>query len=132
MCRYRPDRRHPDRRGEALGQDHGRREKRDSLGEGEALEETVNIVKIADYLDGAKQYLVSAIGGTICLLTYFKIPPFKHLTLDGFATGGVIIAMISGYIRAITYKPGALSGAKMFKQPDGTTVVVRPSQEVKI
>ncbi len=84
------------------------------------------LVSVADYIDGAKQYLTQAIGFMLWLAVRLH---FVQPTIEEMALVGMGLAGISGLIRSVTWKPGAMSGAVSMTQPDGGTLVVKPPPE---
>jgi hypothetical protein len=79
--------------------------------------------KLGDYIDGAKSYLVSALAA--CLWIAVRLH-WIHMDEDFTCIAGLLVSGLFGFCRAVTWKPGGLSGAIMLKQPDGGTLVVKP------
>lgn len=78
---------------------------------------------LADYIDGAKSYLVSALAALLWIASRLHL---VHLDEDLTCAAGLLVSGLFGLCRAFSWKPGALSGAVTFNQPDGGTLVVKP------
>lgn len=86
------------------------------------------ILALADYIDGAKQYLIQALAAAFWIASRLHI---IHLDEDLTLAAGLLVCGASGVARALTWKPGALSGAKIVHESEeGGAIVVKPDKEL--
>lgn len=86
-------------------------------------EQDLSFQRIANYLDGAKSYLVSAVAAGLWIA---KRLHWINLDEDLTLVAGLLISGAFGFCKAVSWKPGFLSGAVTLPQPDGGTLVVKP------
>lgn len=74
--------------------------------------------KLADYLAGSRTYIV-------CILLFLYTLWHDRGHYDGNTLINLGFDAVLASLRAVTWRPGGLSGAVTLEQPDGGTLVVK-------